>query len=70
MVKEKRMYTAEAAEKIGISRATLLRWFAQGKIAEVARDVRGWRVYTEEDIDRISNYANRIDAPEVTRSQR
>ena len=63
MVKDEKMYASEAAIKIGISKATLLRWFAQGKVEEVARDVRGWRVFTKKDIERISKYANKIEAP-------
>lgn len=62
MVKEN-IYSADAARKIGISKATLLRWFSQGKIEEVARDVRGWRIFSEKDIDRIASYANTVEAP-------
>lgn len=58
-----RIYTAEAAGKVGISKPTLIRWFAQGKIEEVDRDVRGWRVYSDADIDRIRSYANKIEGP-------
>ncbi|MFA5504341.1 MAG: cyclic nucleotide-binding domain-containing protein [Vulcanimicrobiota bacterium] len=42
-----------AAEKLGVSRATLLRWFREGRITPVERDWRGWRVFTERDLDRI-----------------
>ena len=45
--------TAVAARKIGVSKATLLRWITQGKIADVARDRNGWRVFTAADITRI-----------------
>lgn len=65
-----RLYTAEAAEKIGISKPTLIRWFAQGKIAEVDRDVRGWRVFSVADIDRIKTYANKIESPKERGPQR
>lgn len=60
---EDRIYTAEAAKIAGISKATLLRWLKDGKIAEVARDVRGWRVFTEDEVERIREYANRIVPP-------
>jgi predicted site-specific integrase-resolvase len=63
MVNNERIYTAEAAEKIGISRPTLLRWFAQAKIPEVARDVRGWRVFSKRDITQIREYAHKIEPP-------
>jgi len=58
-----RIYTAEAAKKIGISKATLLRWFAQKKVQDVARDVRGWRVFSRRDIGRIKRYAEKIENP-------
>ncbi len=47
----------EAARRIGCSRSTLLRWFREGKVADVARDRRGWRIFTEEDISRIRRWA-------------
>ena len=60
-----RLYTAEAAKQAGISKATLLRWLKYGKIPETARDVRGWRVFTEEEVERIREYANKIFPPNV-----
>jgi hypothetical protein len=45
--------TAEAARKLGISKPTLLRWFAQRRIAEVRRDRSNWRVFTDQDLERI-----------------
>ena len=49
--------TDEAARRVGCSRSTLLRWFREGKVEDVARDRRGWRVFTEEDISRIRRWA-------------
>lgn len=45
--------TGEAAEALGVSRNTLLRWFREGRISEVSRDFRGWRTFRIEEIDRI-----------------
>ena len=45
--------TASAAKELGISRGTLLRWFREGKTADVGRDRNGWRVFTAADIRRI-----------------
>ena len=42
--------TAEAAKKLGVSKPTLLRWFAQKRIGEVRRDHNNWRVFTERDL--------------------
>ena len=48
-----KMSTAKAAEALGVSKPTLLRWFRQRKIDEVGRDRNGWRVFTAADIRRI-----------------
>lgn len=45
--------TEEAAEKLGISKSTILRWFKQGRIDEVRRDRNGWRVFTTSDLKEI-----------------
>ena len=49
--------TGEAARRIGCSRSTLLRWFREGRVRDVSRDRRGWRVFTKADIDRIRRWA-------------
>jgi hypothetical protein len=54
--------TAEAARRIGVSKATLLRWFAQKRIAEVRRDRNNWRVFTDQDLERIKREVMGDDA--------
>jgi excisionase family DNA binding protein len=49
----------EAAKKLGVSRQTLQRWFREGKATDVARDHRGWRLFTQSDIDRLKNEIRR-----------
>ena len=53
--------TAEAAKKLGVSRQTLHRWFAVGRVADVARDHNNWRIFTLQDIDRIKGEARLND---------
>jgi DNA-binding transcriptional MerR regulator len=54
--------TAEAARQIGISAITLKRWLLQKKVSEVARNRNGWRVFTDADIRRIKQFADkRVD---------
>ena len=53
--------TSEACKKIGISRATLFRWLKAGVIEKSHRDRRGWRLFTEDDLDKIEAEAQRID---------
>ena len=53
--------TSEACKRAGIGRATFLRWLKEGIIKDVSRaDRRGWRLFTEEDINRIKAEANKI----------
>ncbi len=53
--------TSEACRIVGISKTTLLRWIRQGnfKIHEY-RDRRKWRLFTEEEINRLNLEANRV----------
>jgi len=45
--------TSEACKKTGISRATLFRWLKTGILEKYHKDRRGWRLFTEEDLNRI-----------------
>jgi len=48
---------AEAASQLGVAAITLKRWFLSKRITDVTRDRNGWRVFTEQDIRRISAFA-------------
>jgi len=50
---EESLSTQEAAEVLGVSRSTLLRWFRQGRITGVGRDRNGWRQISRGDVERI-----------------
>lgn len=53
--------TNEALKKVGISKATWFRWVKNKKIQDVQyKDVRGWRLFTDEDVNRIKKFANAI----------
>ncbi len=55
--------TPEACEIAGVSRSTFLRWVKEGVIEDVSHyDRRGWRLFTEEDVSRITAEVNRIVA--------
>ena len=53
--------TSEACKKTGISRATLFRWLKIGILEKYYKDRRGWRLYTEEDLNKIRAEARRIE---------
>jgi len=54
--------TKEALAKIGISRPTWFRWLKDNLVEDVKHtDRRGWRLFTEEDIERIGKFANTVN---------
>jgi len=53
--------TNEALKKVGISRATFFRWLKNGIIEDVLhKDRRGWRLFTDKDIERLRKEANKV----------
>jgi DNA-binding transcriptional MerR regulator len=57
--------TSEACLKTGISRATLFRWISLGVLPQLTRDRRGWRLFTEADLNMIKTEAARIEIEET-----
>ena len=55
-----RMTVTEVAEVIGVVPRTILRWENSGKVNKAKRDWRGWRVYTEEDLEELKNFHDSI----------
>lgn len=65
------IFISEAAEAIGVSPATLKRWFRSAKVRDVARDRNGYRVFEPEDIERLQAFANqRFEPPPLHRHSR
>jgi hypothetical protein len=59
--------TSEAADIAGISRSTLLRWINEGLLGDASyRDRRGWRLFTEADLNKIQAEANRVEAEDTS----
>lgn len=59
-----KLYTVkEVLELVGISRNTLYNWEKAGKIPVAHRNVSGHRVYTEEELQRIREYARTLYMP-------
>ena len=53
--------TAEVCRLVGISRTTLFRWLKDGIFEEAQhRDRRGWRLFTENEIDKLKTEVNQI----------
>jgi len=58
--------TSETCMKTGISRATLFRWLKAGLLKKSYRDRRGWRLFTEDDLNEIRAEANRVEAQYIS----
>jgi len=53
---------AEACAMAGTNRNTLLRWIREGRFADVKiRDRNGWRLFNEDDIQRLKKEVNKIE---------
>jgi len=53
--------TAEVCQTIGISRNTLYRWLQRGILGTTEhRDRRGWRLFTQDELDTLTVESNRI----------
>jgi predicted site-specific integrase-resolvase len=53
--------TNEACKMAGISRATFFRWLKEGTIEDVKhKDRRGWRLFTDEDIEKLKKEAQKV----------
>lgn len=60
--------TAEVCRIVGISKNTFLRWVREGSFADVGhRDRRGWRLFTEGDLDRLKAEVNQVNFIKPTR---
>ncbi len=55
----------QAASQVGVAPITLKRWLLSGKVAEVARNRNGWRVFTARDILRIKRFALKLIPPKT-----
>ena len=57
------LYISEAAKAIGVSTATLKRWFRTAKVRDVARDRNGYRIFESQEIERLRAYVNQRFEP-------
>ncbi len=53
--------TVEVCQMVGISRNTLFRWLKKGILGKTThRDRRGWRLFTEGQIEKLKTEVNHI----------
>ena len=48
--------TKEVADRLKISKPTLLRWIREGFIQDVVKDGRHWRVWTDGDLESVRRF--------------
>ena len=48
--------TKQAADIVGVHKNTVLNWIRSGKIPDAQRDWKGYRVWTESDIQHLREY--------------
>jgi excisionase family DNA binding protein len=60
--------TSEACVQARVSRATLFRWLKAGVLRKSHRDRRGWRLFTEDDMNTILAESNRVEVEDISRS--
>jgi len=52
--------TADVCRLVGISRTTLFRWLNEDMLSTtVSRDRRGWRLFTEDEVNTLKTEAER-----------
>jgi len=54
------MTITEVAGKVGVTPKTIIRWEKAGKIKKPKRDWKGWRVYLEEDLERLQGIVSSV----------
>jgi len=60
--------TAEAYRMIGISRNTLYRWLQKDVLGDTERrDIRGWRLFTSDEIETLKESINQVVETERSR---
>ncbi|MGO9535120.1 MAG: site-specific DNA-methyltransferase [Syntrophobacteraceae bacterium] len=52
-------FLTEAAKGVGVAPITLKRWLLEGRFPEVERDRNGWRIFTQENIQKIKAFVQK-----------
>ena len=65
------MYTTvEVSKRLSICKSTLLRWIREDLISDVGRDWRGWRVWSEKDINKAKAFMEAYHSQPKRRQRR
>ena len=55
-----RVTISEAAERVGVSTKTIIRWEKSRRIPRAKRDWRGWRVFTEQQVSDMIRFHEQL----------
>ena len=57
---EGRLSITEVANELGVTTKTITWWEKSGKIKSAKRDWRGWRVYSQEELDEMKSFVETV----------
>ena len=60
MILEGRLSITEVAKKLGVSTKTITRWEKAGKIKQAKRDWRGWRAYSQDELEEMKSFVQSV----------
>jgi hypothetical protein len=63
MAPDKLFKLAEVAKEAGVSAVTVRRWLRLKKIREPGRDRNGWRVWAEDEMQEVIDFAGVYEEP-------
>jgi len=55
-----RVTITEVARVLGVTTKTITRWEKAGKVKRAKRDWRGWRVYTETELQELKGFTEAV----------
>ena len=70
-VVSERLTITDVAKKVGVTPKTIVRWEKAGRIRKPKRDWKGWRFYSDEDVEGIKRIVNTVyDESELISNRR
>ena len=55
-----RLTITEIAKELGVTTKTIMRWEKAGKVKKAKRDWRGWRIYTNDDLQELKTLVEAV----------
>ena len=55
-----RLSITEVAKQLGVTTKTITRWEKAGKIRQAKRDWKGWRVYSNDELEQMKGFVEAV----------